>query len=105
MFILLITVLGLMLWSMRLMMSAFRQSDFSLLFAGTLVALSSAGIVTAYSLMNGCMGYLSAPDHASDFVSSDPLTSNIATEQHLVHEQSQGSSPWIEEVPLIDFES
>ncbi len=105
MFILLITVLGLMLWSMRLMMSAFRQRDFSLLFAGTLVALSSAGIVTAYSLMDGCMGYLSAPDDAPDFVASGTLNRNIATEQRSVYEQSQGSSPWIEEVPLIDLES
>lgn len=99
MFILLITVLGLMLWSIQLMVSAFRQSDFSLLFAGTLVALSSAGIVTAYSLMDGCMGFLSA----SDVVASGPVMRDIPT---MVYEDGVRQSPqWLEEMPLIEVDS
>ncbi|MGB8698740.1 MAG: hypothetical protein WCD18_04925 [Thermosynechococcaceae cyanobacterium] len=38
------------------------QREFSLMFAGALVALATAGLVAAYSLMDGCMGYL---DHTS----------------------------------------
>lgn len=95
MLILVITVLGLMLWSVRLVVSAFRQSDFSLLFAGTLVALSSAGIVTAYSLMHGCMGYLSA----SEVVASGADQTEIAT---LSPPKSSADAQWLEDAPIED---
>lgn len=96
MFILLFTILGLMLWSVRLMVSAFRQHDFSLLFAGTLVALSSAGIVTAYSLMNGCMGYLNTQEFFT------PPQNIMATTQ--IQHPSPSSNPnvWLDEIPQRD---
>ena len=91
MFILLITISGLMLWSVRLMISAFQQHDFSLLFAGTLVALSSAGIVTAYSLMNGCMGYLNTTNFT-------PAQDIAAAE---LNQASQPTNPnlWLDDIP------
>ena len=86
MFILLFTILGLMLWSVRLMVAAFQQHDFSLLFAGTLVALSSAGIVTAYSLMNGCVGYLN--------------TTEFHTPQDIARAELQQANPniWLDDI-------
>ena len=100
MLILLITVFSLMLWSVKLMVSAFRQSDFSLLFAGTLVAISSAGIVTAYSLMNGCMGYLSV---------SEVVVPGTAQSEFLPVLQSdilsESASPLLEEVPNWDVDA
>ena len=93
MLILLLTILGLMLWSIRLMISAFQQRDFSLLFAGTLVALSSAGIVTAYSLMNGCMGYLSTSDNVAQ--------SYFAPVHQISPAAPMQETPvWIEDMPL-----
>ncbi len=58
MIILLLTISILTYWSLRLMRRAFEQREFSLMFAGTLVALAAAGLVAAYSLMIGCVGYL-----------------------------------------------
>jgi hypothetical protein len=97
MFILLFIIFGLMLWSVRLMFTAFRQSDFSLLFAGTLVALSSAGIVTVYSLMNGCMGYLSS----SETIAS----SNLGNEGYSMDRSfsaADESALWMEDFPIIE---
>lgn len=98
MFILLFTIFTLMLWSVRLMISAFRQSDFSLLFAGTLVAMSAAGIVTAYSLMNGCMGYLSTGTIAS---------SNVQDGYSISRELLKSSEEplWVEEMPMYETSS
>ena len=80
-----------MLWSVRLMISAFQQHDFSLLFAGTLVALSSAGIVTAYSLMNGCMGYLGTTDiQTHQEIAAAELNQVIS---------SSNANPWLDEIP------
>ncbi len=58
MVILLITVIGLLVWALRLMQAAVRLREFSLMFAGTLVAMSAVGVVAVYLLMEGCMGYL-----------------------------------------------
>jgi hypothetical protein len=62
--ILLIIVSALTYWSLRLMHKAVEQQEFSFMLAGTLVALAAGGIVTAYGLMLGCVGYLSHPLHA-----------------------------------------
>ena len=59
--ILLIIVSALTYWSLRLMHKAVEQQEFSFMLAGTLVALAAGGIVTVYSLMLGCVGYLSHP--------------------------------------------
>ncbi|AHB88420.1 hypothetical protein NK55_05545 [Thermosynechococcus sp. NK55a] len=57
--ILLLLVLALVLWSVRLLHGAYRLRDFSLLLASGLVAISAGGVIFVYSLMNGCVGYLS----------------------------------------------
>lgn len=97
MLILLFTVLGLAVWSLRLMAIAFRQRDFSFLFAGTLVAVSAAGIVVVYSLMTGCMGYLSTDD--SVWITSSAGVSSefkVETNQDL---SFNGGTLWVEEIP------
>jgi ABC-type lipoprotein release transport system permease subunit len=58
MIILLITISILTYWSLRLMRKAHEQREFSLMFAGALVAVAAAGLIAAYSLMIGCFGYL-----------------------------------------------
>jgi ABC-type lipoprotein release transport system permease subunit len=58
MIILLFTISILTYWSLRLMRKAHEQREFSLMFAGVLVAVAAAGIIAAYSLMVGCVGYL-----------------------------------------------
>lgn len=58
MFILLIFVVGLTGWSLHLMQQAVNHREFSLMLAGMLVAVSAAGIMTVYFLMQGCMGYI-----------------------------------------------
>jgi hypothetical protein len=52
---LLIIVIGLVVWSVRLMHGAIQLRDFSLILASTLVAISAAGVVAVYALMDGCM--------------------------------------------------
>lgn len=59
--ILLIIISALTYWSLRLMHKAVEQQEFSFMLAGTLVALAAGGIIAAYSLMVGCVGYLSNP--------------------------------------------
>ena len=58
MLLLIITAVGLGLWSLRLLHLAFKLREASLIFAGTLVALSAAGVIAVYLLMDGCMGYI-----------------------------------------------
>jgi hypothetical protein len=60
MIILLIIVIGLIIWSLRLMQQALHYRQFSLMLAGTLVAISAAGVVVVYLLMDGCLGYLTS---------------------------------------------
>lgn len=106
MLILLCATFGLIVWSMRLMFVAFRQQDFSFLFAGTLVAMSAAGIVVVYALMSGCMGYLSKSSHvdeinlASSF-SASPESIEISqpADSSLIEPSLSGQTFWIEEVP------
>lgn len=50
---------ALVAWSLHLMEQAFENQEFSLMLAGTLVALSAAAISVSYFLMNNCLGALS----------------------------------------------
>lgn len=49
---------ALVAWSLHLMQEAFQQQEFSLMLAGTLVALSAAAMLVVYFLMNSYMCYL-----------------------------------------------
>ncbi|NEO12217.1 MULTISPECIES: hypothetical protein [Moorena] len=56
--IILIFDVALVAWSLHLMQEAFDTQEFSLMLAGTLVAMSAAAMLVVYFLMNSCMGYL-----------------------------------------------
>ncbi len=58
-FFILIFDVALVAWSLHLMQSAFEQKEFSLMLAGTLVALSAAAMMVVYFLMGHCLAYLS----------------------------------------------
>ena len=45
-------------WSLHLMQSAFQYQEFSLMLAGSLVAISAAAIMVSYFMMGSCLGYL-----------------------------------------------
>jgi hypothetical protein len=45
-------------WSLHLMQQAFDQKEFSLMLAGTLVALAAAAMLVVYFLMGNCISYL-----------------------------------------------
>ncbi|MEC4895443.1 MAG: hypothetical protein SAL07_19590 [Oscillatoria sp. PMC 1051.18] len=49
---------ALVAWSLHLMQEAFDRQEFSLMLAGTLVALSAAAMLVVYFLMGNCMSYL-----------------------------------------------
>ncbi|MGK7875602.1 MAG: hypothetical protein AB4426_20575 [Xenococcaceae cyanobacterium] len=49
---------ALVAWSLHLMQEAVDQKEFSLMLAGTLVALSAAAMLVVYFLMNHCLSYL-----------------------------------------------
>jgi ABC-type lipoprotein release transport system permease subunit len=65
MIILILTISALTFWSLRLMQRAVNQREFSLMFAGALVAIAGAGIIAAYSLMVGCVGYIGHSAYAT----------------------------------------
>jgi ABC-type lipoprotein release transport system permease subunit len=65
MIILLLAISILTYWSLRLMRKAHEQREFSLMFAGALVAIAAAGLIAAYSLMVGCVGYLGSSASAA----------------------------------------
>ncbi len=69
MIILLILVIGLVTWSLRLLQESLRLREFSLMLAGTLVAISAAGVIIVYLLMDGCVGYLVNPPNHQSFPS------------------------------------
>lgn len=58
MIIFLIVVIGLVIWSLHLMQQAMVYREFSLMLAGTLVAISAAGVMVVYFLMGSYMGYM-----------------------------------------------
>jgi hypothetical protein len=49
---------ALVAWSLHLMQEAIEQQEFSLMLAGTLVALSAAAMLVVYFLMGNCLTYL-----------------------------------------------
>lgn len=49
---------ALVAWSLHLMEEAVYHREFSLMLAGTLVALAAAAMLVVYFLMNNCMNYL-----------------------------------------------
>lgn len=49
---------ALVAWSLHLMQQAVEEQEFSLMLAGTLVALSAAGVLVVYFLMGNCLSYL-----------------------------------------------
>ena len=51
---------ALVAWSLHLMEEAFARREFSLMLAGTLVALAAAARLVVYFLMGNCMSYLTS---------------------------------------------
>lgn len=51
---------ALVAWSLHLMQEAFEQQEFSLGFAGTLVALSAGAMLVVYFLMGNCLGHIAS---------------------------------------------
>ncbi|MFP4133673.1 MAG: hypothetical protein ACLFQP_03805 [Halothece sp.] len=56
--LILIFDIALVAWSLHLMQSAFEYQEFSLMLAGTLVALAAAAIMLSSVMMGSCLGYL-----------------------------------------------
>ena len=54
----LILNVALVAWSLHLMQKAFDNREFSLMLAGTLVALAAAAMMVVYFLIHNCMMYL-----------------------------------------------
>lgn len=50
---------ALVAWSLHLMQEAIDTQEFSLMLAGTLVALAAASTLVVYFLINHCLGSLS----------------------------------------------
>jgi hypothetical protein len=51
--------IALVAWSLHLMQQAFNHREFSLMLAGTLVALSAAAMMVVYFLVNNCLSSFS----------------------------------------------
>lgn len=49
---------ALVAWSLHLMEEAVYHREFSLMLAGTLVAIAAAAMLVVYFLMNNCLNYL-----------------------------------------------
>lgn len=49
---------ALVAWSLHLMQESIQQQEFSLMLAGTLVALSAAAMLVVYFLMGNCLSHL-----------------------------------------------
>ena len=52
---------ALVAWSLHLIQEAVDQQEFSLMLAGTLVAMSAAAMLVVYFLMENCLSYLIQP--------------------------------------------
>jgi uncharacterized membrane protein len=59
----LIIVVTLVAWSLHLMQQAMEQREFSLMLAGTLVAMAAAAMVGVYFLMGDYIVYISNSTH------------------------------------------
>ncbi len=57
--------IALVAWSLHLMQEAFNNREFSLMLAGTLVALAAAAMMVVYFLVHNCLSYLSDFSHMS----------------------------------------
>lgn len=55
----LILDVALVAWSLHLMQQALNNREFSLMLAGTLVAMAAAAMMVVYFLVNHCLSYLS----------------------------------------------
>ena len=53
----LILDVALVAWSLHLMQKAFDNREFSLMLAGSLVALAAAAMIVVYFLINNCLDY------------------------------------------------
>ncbi len=49
---------ALVAWSLHLMQSAVQDQEFSLMLAGTLVALAAAALMVSSLMMGSCLGYI-----------------------------------------------
>lgn len=58
---------ALVAWSLHLMQEALSKQEFSLMLAGTLVAMAAAAMLVVYFLMGNCIGYLIHPGYYSYF--------------------------------------
>lgn len=52
---------ALVAWSLHLMQQALDRREFSLMLAGSLVALSAAAMLVVYFLASNCITYLTQP--------------------------------------------
>jgi hypothetical protein len=52
-------VIALVAWALHLMQEAIEQKEFSLMLAGTLVAVAASALVGVYFVMGNYMGYVS----------------------------------------------
>lgn len=58
---------ALVAWSLHLMQEALSKQEFSLMLAGTLVAMAAAAMLVVYFLMGHCIGYLTHAGYYSYF--------------------------------------
>lgn len=81
MIIFLIVVIGLVIWSLHLMQQAVAYREFSLMLAGTLVAIAAAGVMVVYFLMGSYMGYMTQGSYppALTEVPADMLIESTST--------------------------
>lgn len=67
----LITILifdvALVAWSLHLMEQAFSSKEFSLMLAGTLVALSAVAMLVVYFMINNCLTYMSQATYFTNY--------------------------------------
>ena len=86
MFLILIFIVALVAWSLHLMQEAFDRQEFSLMLAGTLVAMAAAAMLAVYFLVGDCMVYLNRMAEYSAELSEypDPLNSAIFTAKEAI---------------------
>ena len=77
MILIIIVVVGLGAWSMRLMQQSLQEQEFSLMLAGTLVAMAAAAMLGVYFLIGNYVVYLHEMGQQSASLNQypDPMTS------------------------------
>ena len=58
---------ALVAWSLHLMEEALTKDEFSLMLAGTLVALAAAAMLVVYFLMGNCIDFINATSYISSY--------------------------------------